>query len=549
VFERREGSVLVGLIALIAVGIVIDASNFLTLNTVSRILRAAAPTAIVGYGVALLMVTAEFDLSVGSMFGLAGSLTATMMILGINVPFAILAVLVFALVFGISQGLLVTKLNLPSLIVTIGTLTTVRGFHRIILQGQNATVVQGLLEWLGGPVRLGDFPGLSEGFVFTYRVPLVHQTTQEWNGFSIMIVWALLFMFVFHYILFYTRFGHHVRATGDNIQSVGTTGVDPESIKLAAFGIAAMMAAFGGMAKVGRVGSVGPAAGDGLALTVIAAVVLGGTKLTGGEGSMFGVLLGALVLSTAENVLFLAGLGVGGWQDVVTGGFIIAAIGLDVLFKGFSTDLLREWYVRPIGNLVSSPSEFFRTRSIRKTTDDMFGFMTLSVGLATILTNVVAAVLGLSFVGSALVSGDLTGFKLIFKGNWPETVGQVYLFMAALVVIAFFAIETATRLYDREGDYESTLAIVSYSTAVAPLFAFPIAMFGFKLQFIGGPLVSAIVLMIPILLLMLGLMYVGTVETHKLPSSKAIVIVVAVVAFWAVMAVLTSWSLTNIQAG
>ena len=124
VLERREGSVLVGLIAIFFVGVYIDASRFLLLDNMARILRSAATTAIIGYGVALLMVTAEFDLSVGSMYGVAAGMGAIMIggdAFGFHPLFAVAVVLVFSVVFGITQGLVVTKLGLPSLIVTIGT--------------------------------------------------------------------------------------------------------------------------------------------------------------------------------------------------------------------------------------------------------------------------------------------------------------------------------------------------------------------------------------------------------------------------------------------
>jgi len=422
ILDQREGSVLVGLISIILIGAVIDPSQFLTLDTFSRILRSSAPVALVGFGVGLLMVTAEFDLSVGSMFGVAGAITGVIMSqIGANTPFAVLVALIFALVFGITQGLLVTKLNLPSLIVTIGTLTVLRGIHRILLDGTTNTVDPGLLEVFGGELTLGMLPFFETGFQITYQVPLIHNSQQTWSGISVMVFWMLLFLVLFHYLLFYTRFGHHLRATGDNVESVGTTGIDPEILKLAAFGICGMMAAFAGIAQFGRTGSVTPGTGSGLELTAIAAVVLGGTKLTGGKGSMLGVVLGALVLSTANTVLFLAGLGVSGWQGIITGGFIIAAIGIDVVFQGFSVDLLHRWYTDPARGLVSSPSEYLREMSVRKTTDEMFGFLMMSIGVAGVGANILAWIAG----GPLGLGGSDIDFKLFLDGNSPETVAQI----------------------------------------------------------------------------------------------------------------------------
>jgi len=542
---------MIGLISIYLIGLYNDAGSFLSLGTVSDILFLAAPTALMGYGVALLMVTAEFDLSVGSLFGLAAALVATMATeIGINKPIAIVIVLVFAALYGITQGLLVTKLNLPSLIVTIGTLTMLRGIVQIMVGGTVRTIQPenaGVFRWFGGPFELGYLPGLASDFVLRYQVPFVHESTRTWSSFDIMIIWAVVFLLVFHYILFYTRFGHHVRATGDNVQSVGTTGVDPEIIKIGCFAIVAMMAAFAGIAYFGSTTTVETATGDGRALFVIAAVVLGGTELTGGEGSMTGVVLGSLVLATANQVLFSYNLGVSGWQGVVTGAFIVAAIGLDVVFRGFSTSLIRQWYTVPTRELLSSPTSFFRVKAIRKTTDDMFGYLMLSAGLTAILTNVLAWVIGQETVASNLGLTPLSPFKLILEGNWPETVAQVYLFLLLLAVSAFVVVEIVTGLFDRDGDYESTLAIACYGSLFAPLFAVPVVMYGFDIFFVQGELISSLIVAVPVVLGMLGVMYAGVRELHGLSREKALGAIGAVVAVWLVGSGVLWWALTNVQ--
>jgi ribose/xylose/arabinose/galactoside ABC-type transport system permease subunit len=537
IFERREGSVLVGLIAIFFVGVYIDASRFLLLDNMARILRSASTTAIIGYGVALLMVTGEFDLSVGSMYGVAAGIGAILIggdAFGFSPLFVVTVVLVFSVIFGVTQGLVVTKLKLPSLIVTIGTLTLLRGVHRILIGGTTASAGDvGLLKWLGGPIILADMPILSGPI--TYQVPFVHAEVKTFDQFSIMIVWIFVLLAVFHYILHYTRFGLHARATGDNIESVETTGIDPEIVKLGCFGLAGLTAAFAGLAFLGRFGSVSSGSGSGLALVVIAAVVLGGTKLTGGEGSMVGVLFGALVLATANNVLALAGLNVSGWQGVITGGFIIAAIGLDVILKGFSYDLLRAWYAEPLGNLVRSPREFFRTRAEQKTTDDMFGFLVLTVGVTAVATNVLAWLLGNQTVDSVVGLG-VGEFKLFLLGGWPETVAQVYLFLMLMALVAYAAIEIAAQAVDSPGDYEDTLVTVCYGLAAAPLFAIPIVMVGYDIFFLVSPIVSALFVSVPILLVIGWTMYAGVAERHELPRSRSIIVVATAMLFWLVVA-------------
>ncbi|MFB6296147.1 MAG: ABC transporter permease [Halobacteriales archaeon] len=541
-FDRREGSVLVGLIAILALGVFVDASRFIRLDNFFRILRAAATWSIIGYGVAILMVTGEFDLSVGSMYGVGAAMGALMIgNLGFDPLFTMLVVLAFALIFGITQGILVIKLDLPSLIVTIGTLTLLRGVIRIFTQGTTLSISEpGVLKWFGGSIVIADLPFVAGPLA--YRLPLIHDEVHEFTGFSIQIVWIFVLLAAFHYILNYTRFGMHARATGDNIESVDTTGVDPEIIKLGCFGLSGLAAAFAGIAFLGRFGAVSSSAGSGLALVVIAAVVLGGTKLTGGEGSMLGVFFGALVLATANNVLAILGLNVSGWNGVITGGFIIAAIGLDVVLKGFSPALVRDWYLTPLLEIASSPTEFFRERSIQMTTDDLVGFFALSVGVTVVATNLLAWVVGLGVTGM-----EITPFKLFTKGNWPETAAQIYVFLMVLTLVALFAIEAATQYFDSAGDYENTLAVASYGTAPAPLFAVPIVMFGFKIGLVGlgGAMSSAAVLSVPILLLVGWVMYAGVREAHDLPSGQALAVMGATYLAWLLVAAVVALGLSS----
>jgi simple sugar transport system permease protein len=558
VLGRREGSVIIGLISIYALGLINDPGTFLTLRQVNNILRDAAPFAVIGYGVALLMITAEFDLSVGSLYGLTGGMILVMMTeLGINGPFAIFVVIVFGVLYGVTQGLLVTQLKLPSLIVTIGTLTAVRGLLQIIIGNTTVTVLRanvGVLWYFGGDIILSDLPVLGEEG-FQYQLPFVHDSVQSFNRVSMMILWAFVFLVLFHYLLFYTRFGYHVRATGDNVESAGTTGIDPEIVKIGCFGIVGLVTAFAGAMNAGYARSIQGSTGDGAALIVIAAVVLGGTKLTGGEGTMIGVMLGAVVLEVANKVLNSLGLGISGWSSVITGGFIVAAVGLDVLFRGFSTDLIRQWYVEPSKAILRSPSEFFRKRVEPKTSSDMYGYLMLSIGATAILTNVLAWFLGLEvdsigplpgFSVQSLFGLDISGFKLVFNGNWPETMAQVYLFLLLIALGSFLVIEVFTRLVESAGDYEGTLGATCYSMLVAPVLSIPIVVYGFDIFFVGGELVSALIVAAPVFLGMLWLMYVGTVELHDLSEGKAAGAVASVVLAALLLAGVVGLSLTGL---
>jgi ribose/xylose/arabinose/galactoside ABC-type transport system permease subunit len=554
VFDRPSGSIIVGLVVLYLLGVVVDPGRFLQLTRVNNILENAATVAIMGYGVALLMITAEFDLSVESVLALTGGMALLMITeLGINGPFTVLVLLVFAALYGITQGALVTQLELPSLIVTIGTLTGVRGILQEVIGTEGiakSTQEAGILTWFGGDVELGDFPGLAEGFVLEYQLP-VHDSVRTFSRFNISIVWALILLAVFHYLLFYTRFGHHVRATGDNIQSAGTTGVDPDLVKIACFAIVGVMAAFAGLSFAGRNTAVNVQSAQNESLFVIAAVVLGGTKLTGGEGTMLGALLGAIVLEVAQEVLRALGLGFSGWQPIVTGGFIIAAVAIGPVVQGTSVTLLRRWYLNPVREMLSSPTTFFRTRAVRKKTADMYGFLIATIGVTALMTNVVAWILGFGAVQDAL-GLDLSGFKLVTEGNWPETVAQVYMFLLLVAVVSFLVIEVVTQRLDSSGDYVDSLAAAAYGMLFAPLLAIPIAMYGFdifffEVSFAGSSLINSVLVALPVFLGMLWLMYVGVRELHEFTREKALAAVGSVIAVLLALAGAVAWSLTNVQ--
>jgi len=554
VFDRPSGSIIVGLVVLYLLGVVVDPGRFLQLTRVNNILENAATVAIMGYGVALLMITAEFDLSVESVLALTGGMALLMITeLGINGPFTVLVLLVFAALYGITQGALVTQLELPSLIVTIGTLTGVRGILQEVIGTEGiskSTQEAGILTWFGGDVELGDFPGLAEGFVLEYQLP-VHDSVRTFSRFNISIVWAFILLAVFHYLLFYTRFGHHVRATGDNIQSAGTTGVDPDLVKIACFAIVGVMAAFAGLSFAGRNTAVNVQSAQNESLFVIAAVVLGGTKLTGGEGTMLGALLGAIVLEVAQEVLRALGLGFSGWQPIVTGGFIIAAVAIGPVVQGTSVTLLRRWYLNPVREMLSSPTTFFRTRAVRKKTADMYGFLIATIGVTALMTNVVAWILGFGAVQDAL-GLDLSGFKLVTEGNWPETVAQVYMFLLLVAVVSFLVIEVVTQRLDSSGDYVDSLAAAAYGMLFAPLLAIPIAMYGFdifffEVSFAGSSLINSVLVALPVFLGMLWLMYVGVRELHEFTREKALAAVGSVIAVLLALAGAIAWSLTNVQ--
>jgi ribose/xylose/arabinose/galactoside ABC-type transport system permease subunit len=535
--------------------------------------RSASKTAVIGYGIALLMITAEFDLSVGSLYALTGGMALFLMTdLGMGSPFAAVLILVFAFIYGVSQGLMVTKLKLPSLIVTIGTLTLLRGALRVLTGG--VTISSGqedtIFNYFGTEINLVNLPLVGKGESLSlmstvgrntgiqYQIPVVHSEPQVWTSFSVQIIWAIVFLFVFHYLLFYTRFGYHARATGDNIESVDTTGIDPELIKIGCFGIASLMAAVGVMMLLGRSLSIGTTNGSGLELTVIAAVVLGGTKLTGGEGSMVGTALGALVFAAAGTVLNLANLGLSGWQGVITGAFIVAAIGLDAVFRVVSAESIRLAYFAPTARLIRSPRAFFEEQLDRKTTNDMFGYLIATIFVVVIGLLVITTLVETDSIGSAL-GLESVNYQLFLEGGIIEAGVQVYFFVFLLAMLAFLTLQIALRAFGKAGDYETTIGVVSYSMVSAPLLLVPVVVFAYKFilpgivgidgdiptivgqqvplftEFTGvegQAMLSGLITLLPVLLLMLAVMYVGLTAACDLSREQGLIAVGATGLVW-----------------
>jgi ribose/xylose/arabinose/galactoside ABC-type transport system permease subunit len=555
--------------------IFINPGRFLELNRLNRMFRSASQTAVIGYGIALLMITAEFDLSVGSLYALTGGMAVFLMSdLGMGSPFAAVLILVFAFLYGISQGLMVTKLKLPSLIVTIGTLTLLRGALRVLTGGVTISSSREghIFNYFGTDINLQNLPLIGSGeplslmstvgptnFAETgirYQIPVVHSEPQLWTSFSVQIIWAIVLLLVFHYLLFYTRFGHHVRATGDNIESVDTTGIDPELIKIACFGIASVTAAFGVMMLFGRSLSISSATASGLELEVIAAVVLGGTKLTGGKGSMVGTALGALVFAAASTVLNLANLGLSGWQGVITGAFIVAAIGLDAVFRVVSLSSVRFAYFTPTAELIRSPKRFFEEKLPRKTTNDMFGYLVMSIFTVFTTMMVLTTLLEVDSIGQDALGIEDGDYQLFLEGGIIEAGVQVYFFLFLLTTLAFITLQVVFRAFGEAGDYETTIGVVSYSMVPAPLLIAPVVVFAYKFV-IGGvigsqqvdgqevptivgqqvpllteftgvagqALLSALILLLPVLLLMLAVMYIGITTTRDLSRGQGLVAV------------------------
>jgi simple sugar transport system permease protein len=281
--RRREASVLV-----VAIGLVVyfraATPIFLTPDNLRNIAQATAPTAIVAVGIVFLLVSGEIDISVGMVAALAPYLMHYAIdFYGVPAVPAILLALVVAAVIGLTNGLITTRLRVPSFVTTLGMfyllygilLTTSRAYPVAVPEPVKGT----LQSWLGGA---------------------------DWAT----LCWCLAIVAMFHVVLTRTRWGLHTISVGGNLHGATEAGIRVNRIKVGNFMLVSVLGALAGLMEAFRINSIDPNIGGGtrITFTAIAAAVIGGTALAGGSGTVAGALIGMFVLAVLQNGFNLIGV-------------------------------------------------------------------------------------------------------------------------------------------------------------------------------------------------------------------------------------------------
>jgi ribose transport system permease protein len=300
-FEWQKNIIYIGFVAVfILFAITLGDSGFTHPNNLLNIFRQVATISIMAVAMTFVIAAAEIDLSIGSVAGLAAVVTAmTLNTFGL-IP-GILAGLLVGVVAGSISGGLVAWLKVPSFLVTLGMLGLVVGVARWITASAPVPIADQTYVAIFGGGDFGPIPGL--------------------------LVWAIVVVAAGAIVMNKTKFGRHVRATGGNLVAAGYTGVNTAKVKFTVLLMSGVFAALAGMLYAGRLQSGRFQWGTGDELSVIAAVILGGTSLFGGRGQVIGSLFGALFVGLINNGLILAGLDVS-QQQVVRGAIIILAVAL-----------------------------------------------------------------------------------------------------------------------------------------------------------------------------------------------------------------------------
>jgi len=302
-----EIGALAGFLA-VFVGFSIFAEHFLTLGCLSGILTMAAELGIVAVGITFLMISGEFDLSVGSILGVSAMAFALLAKANVHHLAALLIALGLGSLIGLLNGLLVVWTQIPSFIVTLGTMMFWRGV---------------LLAVTGG------FPVAYDG----YSLLMYALSGRFGGGFHMSAWWFGALVIVLTVVLTQTRYGNGVFATGGGPGAARALGVNVHRVKVVNFILSGLLGGFAGIVQFSRFSSVDPLRGSGIELEAIAAAVIGGTLLSGGYGSIVGTLLGVLMVGMIRSGLVLAGAPAY-WYRAFIGVILIIAVIINTKIRG-----------------------------------------------------------------------------------------------------------------------------------------------------------------------------------------------------------------------
>ena len=277
------------------------AKHFFTLTTFRMIANQNADTMIIAVGMTFVLIIAGIDLSVGSVMALAGAVLGVFLVrFNLPLPVAIAACLAVGIVCGLANGFVVIRWKLPAFIVTLGMLEIARGATYLVTDSRTI--------YIGGPVEVmtrAPVLGLSLGFIIAVVIVVMGQV-----------------------VLSRTVFGRYLVAIGTNEEAVRLSGIDPAPLKLGVFVLCGFLTSIAAVIHTARLSSANPNMGRGLELEAIAAVVIGGTSLMGGRGSVVSSFFGVLIIGVLGTGLDQIGAGEP-TKRIITGCVIVAAVILD----------------------------------------------------------------------------------------------------------------------------------------------------------------------------------------------------------------------------
>ncbi|WP_198937172.1 sugar ABC transporter permease [Herbaspirillum camelliae] len=338
--------------------------GFVTPRNLSNLLRQMSVTGILACGMVLVIIAGEIDLSVGSLLGLLGGIAALLDV-SHHLPLALNLVLAlgFGLALGLLNGYLTAYLGIPSFIVGLGGMLAFRGILLGITGGLTIAPVSDNMVYLGQgylPPQMGAALGIAL-FVLALALTWMSRVNRSRHGLPLAALWrdalkvvvigAVLLAFVrtlnsydgipvpvllllallglFSYVSTQTVFGRRIYSVGSNMEATRLSGVNVQAVKLWVFGIMGVMCALAGLVNTARLAAGSPSAGNMGELDAIAACFIGGTSMRGGSGTIYGALIGALVMASLDNGMSMLDVGTY-WQMIVKGSILVLAVWVDV---------------------------------------------------------------------------------------------------------------------------------------------------------------------------------------------------------------------------
>ena len=282
--------------------------NFFSIANFISIVRASAYTGIMALGMVFVLSQRDVDLSVGGIYNFTGIVCAVLLSKGFPIIVAVLISIMVGMVCGMFNLGLSLAFKIPTIIITLGTMSVFRGFGLVV---SNAKAIS-------------DFP---QDTWFTQ----VYGTTLFWKiptGVVLIVVLTIILSFIYSINIF----GNRVRAIGSNPEAARFSGININKYRLMVFALLGALCAVASTLEIAFLGAAVPAMGGGIEMMVIAAAIIGGTSLAGGQGSVIGAAIGALIISAIRNGIVQLGVSIY-WQSTVTGFVIIAAVAVDYLLK------------------------------------------------------------------------------------------------------------------------------------------------------------------------------------------------------------------------
>ena len=308
ILKIRESSILIVVVGMIVFFSVMSRGRYLTVNNMLSILRQISQIGIIAVPLTILVISQEFDLSVGSISSfcpvIAGLLVKEM---GFSIWMAAPIGIALAVVLGTMNGVITTKLGITAFIATLATMMIIRGIAFLFTHGR--------------PV--GHLPPSSFYPIFGGDL---------WGTIPMASIWFVVITVCFWVLLEHTAYGNKVCATGGNREAARMLGINTDRVKIVNFILVAVFSAFAGFIVLSDVGQISPMRGKLLPFEAIAAVVIGGTFLFGGYGTIVGTFLGAFIMGGVRNGLMFLGL-IGYWPDAFLGAVIVVAAATSIYMR------------------------------------------------------------------------------------------------------------------------------------------------------------------------------------------------------------------------